>query len=173
MPLEWIERRGKLAEQDSRSGSRQSRYRFPAPAMATVPNIGLRIQSGSTTKHSKREIRSCAYCHYGSCLYPIWEGESGAVIQKSFSWYAPDSPSPSACRFTSLVWSMMAFDPTTGKTPRYEPLPSLPLTLPGSSHAIESATARGQQQSGTTVQLDNTVGGTVHRYSECFDAVCL
>ena len=27
-------------------------------------------------------------------------------------------PSPSACRFTSLKWFTMAFDPTTGKTPR-------------------------------------------------------
>ena len=48
----------------------------------------------------------------------LWEGESGAVFQKSFSWYAPDSPSPSACRRISLKWSMMAFDPTLGKTQR-------------------------------------------------------
>jgi hypothetical protein len=31
---------------------------------------------------------------------------------------APDSPSPHACTHLSLKWSTMAFDPTTGKTPR-------------------------------------------------------
>ena len=36
---------------------------------------------------------------------------------------APDSFSPSACRFTRLVWSRMVFDPTTGKTPRYDHCP--------------------------------------------------
>ena len=44
------------------------------------------------------------------------EGESGAASLKNNGIFAPDSPSPHACTHLRLVWSMMAFDPTTGKT---------------------------------------------------------
>jgi hypothetical protein len=40
---------------------------------------------------------------------------------------APDYFSPSACRFTRLVWSTMAFDPTTGKTQRTCQMPFPPF----------------------------------------------
>ena len=44
----------------------------------------------------------------------------------NYSLYAPDSPSETACRPTNQVWFTMAFDPTTGKTTRYEKCHSLP-----------------------------------------------
>ena len=48
----------------------------------------------------------------------LWGGGVRRCYSEKFFIVAPDSPSPSACRLTSLVWSTMAFDPTPGKTQR-------------------------------------------------------
>ena len=78
---------------------------------------GIFIPTGNTTHILKKEIRCCAYYTYGSCLFPNGEGESGAFLLKKYSLYAPDSPSPSACRLTSLKWSTMVCRPDHRQDP--------------------------------------------------------
>jgi hypothetical protein len=68
------------------------------------------------------------------CLLQLWvlplSNLGGGVWRfffEAFFMGAPDSPSPSACRRTSLVWSTMAFDPTPGKTTRTGKMPFPPF----------------------------------------------
>ena len=51
-------------------------------------------------------------------LLSFWGGGVRRVYFYRILLVTPDSPSPHACTHLSLVWSTMAFYPTTGKTPR-------------------------------------------------------
>ena len=93
---------------------------------ATFPHV-LCSSSGSTTHVLKREIRYCAYCHYGSCLRPCGERMSGASFLKTFSWVRRTSSPRSPCTHLSLEGFRMAFDPTTGKTQRTGKIPFPPF----------------------------------------------
>jgi hypothetical protein len=65
---------------------------FFIPGMDTGLNTGFCTGSRSTTDHSEREIRCCAYFDYRSCLDLCGEEESGAFIFRGFSLLRRTSP---------------------------------------------------------------------------------
>ena len=86
-----------------------------APGMVTSLNTSIGNKSRSTTDFDKGRqgvvpiaIKGLASLFLGRGVRRIYF--YGILL------FAPDSPSPSACRFTKLVWFRMAFDPTLGKT---------------------------------------------------------
>jgi hypothetical protein len=100
---------------------------------ASIAHV-LFYSSGSTTHVWKREIRCCAYCNYGSCLFPIWEGESGASFLKHFSWVRQTPPPHPLAGLP--VWCGLGWLSTRpqARPSGDEKSHSLPLTLPGFFH---------------------------------------
>ena len=92
--------------------------------------------SGSTTHVWKREIRYCAYCNYGSCLFSNLGGGGRRVLFIEFYLLhrtPPPHPLAPIRVWCGLQWLSIR---QQGRPQGHEKSHSLPLTLPGFFHGL-------------------------------------
>jgi hypothetical protein len=98
-----------------------------ALGMTTHPNTNIAINQGAQRILLKGDKVLCLWRLWVLLLSQWGGGGRGGFFFRRFFFFPQPPPPPHACRRTSLVWSMMAFDPTPGKTSGHEKSHSLPL----------------------------------------------